>query len=211
MTDSAIFWNRLANRYSRQPIGDEAAYQEKLVRTRAHFTPDTEVLEMACGTGGTARQHAAYVKHVRAIDFSENMIAIAQQRQAEAGVTNVSFEVAGIDGLKAAEAYDVVMAMSILHLLPNWRAVIAQAAAMLRPGGLLVTSTTCLGRAHALRPVIAVAAPLGLLPKVQFFDADTLVGGMTAAGLTVEDRWRSNPKAAVFVIARKAGAGAHVV
>ena len=45
-----------------------------------------EVLEFGCGTGGTAIIHAPYVKHIRAIDISGNMIAIAKGK-AEADST----------------------------------------------------------------------------------------------------------------------------
>jgi len=54
MVDSTRFWDRIAKRYSKQPVADEAAYQEKLRITRTCFPPDAEVLEF-----GVARKAVA--------------------------------------------------------------------------------------------------------------------------------------------------------
>ncbi len=64
MDQSARFWDKIAERYSKRPIVDEAAYQKKLQVTREYFRPDMEVLEFGCGTGSTAITHAPYVKHI---------------------------------------------------------------------------------------------------------------------------------------------------
>ena len=73
MDQSAKFWYKIAERYSKQPIADEAAYQKKLQVTREYFRPDMEVLEFGCGTGSTAIFHAPYVKHIQAIDILSKM------------------------------------------------------------------------------------------------------------------------------------------
>ena len=51
---STRFWDRIAERYARKPVPDEAVYQEKLKVTREYFRADTDVLEIGCGTGSTA-------------------------------------------------------------------------------------------------------------------------------------------------------------
>ena len=78
MDQSTNFWDKIAERHSKQPIADEATYQKKLQVTREYFQPDMEVLEFGCGTGSTAIIHAPYVKHIHAIDISSKMIEIAQ-------------------------------------------------------------------------------------------------------------------------------------
>ena len=78
MNQSTKFWDKIAERYSKQPIADEAAYQKKLQVTREYFQPDMEIVEFGCGTGSTAITHAPYVKHIHAIDISSKMIEIAQ-------------------------------------------------------------------------------------------------------------------------------------
>ncbi len=91
MYQSTKFWDKIAERYSKQPIADEAAYQKKLEVTREYFRPDMEVLEFGCGTGSTAINHAPYVKHIHAIDISSKMIEIAQGKADAEKVTNVTF------------------------------------------------------------------------------------------------------------------------
>ena len=60
MTQSTKFWGKIADRYAKQPITDEATYQKKLQVTREYFQPEMEVLEFGCGTGSTAILHAPY-------------------------------------------------------------------------------------------------------------------------------------------------------
>lgn len=99
MAQSTKFWDKIADKYSKQPIADEAAYQKKLAVARDYFRPDMEVLEIGCDTGSTAILHAPYVKHIRAIDFSTNMIAIAQGKAEAENIHNVTFEQATIEDL----------------------------------------------------------------------------------------------------------------
>ena len=82
----------MAVKYAAQPIADEAAYQCKLAKTQEYLRPNMEVLEIGCGTGGTAIIHAPFVAHIRAVDISKEMIAISQSKAAEAGVAEAGFE-----------------------------------------------------------------------------------------------------------------------
>jgi SAM-dependent methyltransferase len=146
MDREAAFWNKLADKYSRRPVADEAAYQKKLEVTRQYFQPDMEVLEIGCGTGSTAIAHAPYVGHIRATDLSARMIEIAKDRAKVAGIENVTFEASSIDALDVPDAsVDVVMAHSVLHLLEDKEQVIADVHKMLKPGGVFVSSTACIG------------------------------------------------------------------
>ena len=77
---STRFWDRIANRYSRTPIADEATYQTKLRITQDHLRPDMDVLEFGCGTGSTALVHAPVVNRILAIDISSKMIGIARDK-----------------------------------------------------------------------------------------------------------------------------------
>ena len=54
MPPSSKFWDRIAARYARKPVADEAAYRRKLAVTRDYLAPDMDVLEFGCGTGSTA-------------------------------------------------------------------------------------------------------------------------------------------------------------
>jgi ubiquinone/menaquinone biosynthesis C-methylase UbiE len=142
----AKFWDRMAKGYAKSKIGDEASYQHKLEVTRGYFTPDSNVMEFACGTGSTALLHAPLVGSYLAYDFSPKMIAIAQEKLDASGIENLRFEVASIQELDLeAGSLDVVMGHSILHLLEHPDTAIAKSFDLLTPGGVLVTSTVCLG------------------------------------------------------------------
>ena len=67
MDRSAKFWDRIAKRYAKRPVADDAAYQKKLEITQSYFQPHMEVLEIGCGTGSTAITHAPNVKRIAAI------------------------------------------------------------------------------------------------------------------------------------------------
>ncbi|MDH3441394.1 MAG: class I SAM-dependent methyltransferase, partial [Gammaproteobacteria bacterium] len=120
MHESARFWDKIAPRYSRKPVSDEAAYQKKLEVTREYLRPDMDVLEFGCGTGSTAIAHAPYVKHILATDISPKMIEIARDKAAADEVENVTFRVATIEDLDASDsAFDAALGLSILHLLED--------------------------------------------------------------------------------------------
>jgi len=205
MVKATTFWDRIAERYAKQPVPDEAVYQKKLELTRAYFSPEAEVLEFGCGTGSTAIAHAPFAKHIRAIDFSEKMIEIARDKADAAGITNVSFEQAAIENLASAgNTYDAVLGHSILHLLENRDEVIARVYEVLKPGGVFVSSTACLGmRYWYLKLVLPLGRLLGFLPLVRFFSADDLATELTDAGFEIEHQWLPDKSMAVFIIAKK--------
>lgn len=205
MTNESRFWDRLSDRYYRQPIADEEAYRVKLDVTRALMTPEMELLEFGCGTGGTAIRHAPHVRHIRAIDFSEAMLEKARDQARRAGVENVTFERADIVTLAVPDAhYDMVLGLSILHLLKDPDAVIAKVFGMLKPGGYFVTSTACLGDTMGMFKFIApVGRALGLLPILNVMTADGLVAKFRSAGFDIAHRWQPGKDKALFLIGRK--------
>ena len=134
---SRRFWDRHAPRYFAQPIPDEDIYARKLAVTRQFMARDMSVLEIGCGTGGTATAHAPYVAHVEAMDVSPRMIAIGEQQAREAGVDNLLFRSGTLDTLPSwPEGHDMVLALNVLHLLPDWKKAIGQIRDRLGPGAI---------------------------------------------------------------------------
>lgn len=198
------FWDRLAERYARQPIADEAAYQRKLQMTRDYLRPDMDLLEFGCGTGGTAILHAPQVRHITAIDFSASMLTIARSKAAAAGVANVSFERADITSFDAPiDSFDVILGLSILHLLANKEAVIAKVFGLLKPGGVFISSTTCIGDTMGAFKLIApLGKAMGLLPQLDIMTSAELVASLTSAGFAIEQQWQPGRGKSVFIVAR---------
>ncbi|MEO1299499.1 MAG: class I SAM-dependent methyltransferase [Cyanobacteria bacterium J06636_16] len=213
MNASAKFWNNIAAGYARQPIADEAAYQKKLQVTREYLQPSMNVLELGCGTGSTAIAHAPYVQHIQAIDFSSNMIAIAQAKAAAQNISNVTFEQASIDELSVPDrTYDAVLGLNVLHLLENKEAAIAKVHNLLQPGGVFITSTICLGDTMAWFKLIApIGKVLGLFPLVKVFTVKDLEKSLMDVGFAIDYQWQAgdykspigNAKI-VFIVAKKA-------
>ena len=205
MPQSTRFWDKIADKYSKQPVADEASYQKKLEVTRGYFKPEMELLEVGCGTGSTAIVHAPHVKHIRAVDFSQEMLAIARQKATAQNIENITFEQSSIDDLKVADqSLDMVLALSVLHLLEDKDAAIAKIYKMLKPGGLFVTSTMCLGDAMGWFKLIApIGKLLGFFPLVKVFKVEDLIKSLTEEGFLIDYQWQPGKDKAVFIVAKK--------
>lgn len=206
MAPSDKFWDKIALKYSKRPVPDEAVYQQKLRITQGYFRPDWDVLEFGCGTGSTAIVHAPHVRHIRAIDISSRMIEIAQGKADAAGIGNVSFETGTIEGLDVPDrTYDAVLGLSILHLLEDKDAAIAKVYRMLKPGGVFVSSTFCGGDTMKwLRFVLPIGQFFGKMPYVDLFTRRDLRESQEAAGFTIDHEWQPGKGKAVFIVAKKA-------
>jgi 2-polyprenyl-3-methyl-5-hydroxy-6-metoxy-1,4-benzoquinol methylase len=207
MTASSRFWDKTAHRYAKSPVSDEATYQRKLAETQSLFTPDMRVLEFGCGTGTTAVHHAPLVQHIDAIDISENMLEIGRDKASGAGVENITFTRGTLTEFNAAPAsLDAVLGLNVLHLLPDRQAVIAEVARILKPGGVFVSSTVCLGHSYLrfLKPLVPLGKLLGLMPDVYVMTEAELASEVTNAGFEIERQWHHGKDGiAVFMIARK--------
>jgi len=205
MAQSPKFWDKVAERYSKKPVADEAAYQKKLRITQEYFQPDMEVLEFGCGTGSTAIVHAPHVKHICATDISSKMIEIAKSKADAAGVDNVTFDQSTIEELRVSDqSVDAVLGLSILHLLEDKEQAIAKVHRILKPGGIFVTSTMCLGDTMKFFKFIGpIGRFLGLMPLVRVFTAKQLEDSLTSGGFEIQHQSQPGKDKAVFIVARK--------
>jgi ubiquinone/menaquinone biosynthesis C-methylase UbiE len=198
------FWNWTAERYSRQSIADEASYEKKLAMTRKHLTPDMRVVEFGCGTGSTALLHAPAVKAYHAIDVSEKMIEIARKKAAEAGLSNLEFTVGTLEEANVPDAScEAILALNILHLVPDLDATLATVERILSPGGYFFSSTICLKNLRGrLRHLALGARVIPFLPTVGSFSVDDLKSCIEAAGFAIEESFEQSP-GVVFLVAVK--------
>ena len=205
MKVSPRFWDKVADKYSRRPIADEASYQHKLEKSQSYFRPDMKLLEFGCGTGGTAIIHAPHVQHIRAIDISPKMIGIAKSKAEAAGVENVAFEVQTIEDLDAPDgSFDAILGLSIMHLVKDKDAVLQKVFRLLKPGGVFISSTICIGEiAPLIRYVIPLMQFFGRAPFVAFFNCEELLQSIEATGFENDYDWRPGKKKAVFIVAKK--------
>ncbi len=197
------FWNRIARRYARKPVPDQGVYETKLEKTRQLLKPTDRVLEVGCGTGTTALHLAPHVASVLATDISAGMLEIARGRAAQQGVSNATFEPAGLTEVKIPKTpYDVVLAHSVLHLVSDVPAALVHLARLLHPEGHLVLTVPCIGdSAPWFRWVGPPGAALGILPRVHVFRERNFLEWLERAGFEVAERWLPGPRRGVFLVA----------
>ena len=207
MNDQARFWDKRAQKYALMPVADQETYEKKLEITRTYFKPDSNVLEMGCGTGSTALAHAPHVGHILATDSSPAMIDIARRKAGAAAIDNVTFETRWVAAHDLREpCYDVIMAHNLLHLLEDPEAAIAAAFQGLKSGGVFVTSTACIGdMAWYFRVIAPVGSMLRLFPLIRVFTRAHLRQSLIDTGFEIDQEWLPRKNAAVFIVARKPG------
>lgn len=99
--------------------------------------PEWVVGDLGCGTGALTATLAPWVRRVVAVDREPEMLEAAARRLDGAG--NVDFRRGDLESLPVEDGkLDVAFALLVFHLLPEPRAVLAEAARVLRPGGTLV-------------------------------------------------------------------------
>lgn len=200
------FWDRRAVDYAKKPVPDERAYEQTLERVRAHLLRNVRVLEIGCGTGTTALKLAANACEILATDYSEEMIAIARAKARAAVVSNVHFRTCTVHNTELAlESFDVVLAMNLLHLLGDIPARLGRIHELLRPGGLFISKTPCLGdQSFLMRILIPLMRAVGIAPYVNFVTERSLTADIERAGFSIVETGMYPKKSrSFFVVARK--------
>jgi ubiquinone/menaquinone biosynthesis C-methylase UbiE len=207
----ARFWDRLARKYAASPIADLAGYERSIERTRELLRPTDKVLEFGCGTGTSALKLAPSVASLVATDISGEMIAIAGEKAQAAACANVIFEQGSVDAIRYEDgAFDAVLGFNVLHLVPDLPTSLARARRLLRPGGLFISKTPCLGDFPALmclaiRLAVPVAQWIGKAPHVNTLTGEALKREVLAAGFTIVEEAKHGTKGRdfrPFVVAR---------
>ena len=203
---NTLFLDKIAKGYAKSKIMDIKSYERKLEKTQEYLSKNMRLLEVGCGTGMTACLHAPHVKHVHATDISPAMVEIAKNRAMTDNIANISFEVCSTSTLSVEdESQDVILAMSLLHLIENPTDALGELRKKLKPGGLFISSTICLGdKMKLLRFILPLMRLVGFAPDiVHFFEKDKLLDIIQRQGFSIEYKWQPSEKAALFIIARK--------
>ena len=132
-------WDQVAETYARRK-DENRDYFDALKALFCAALPQAgswRILEVGCGNGDVLGSLAP--RFGLGVDLSEGMIAVARRRHA--GCRNLQFQVGDAEDLSEADMYDAVILPDLLEHVPNWRRVLSQGAACLRPGGRLALST----------------------------------------------------------------------
>ena len=146
MTKSEKIWNLIATNYDESEKHFRDIHRENLKKTKKYLRPGDMVLDFGCGTGTQALGIAADVKEVYGIDTSSKMIEIAKIKANRNRTMNVVFSQSTIfDERLKKGSFDVVMAFNILHYLEDTTKFMQRINQLLKPGGLFISSTECMG------------------------------------------------------------------
>lgn len=146
MSKSEKFWDQSASNYDKTEEKFEFIHSRSRENTKRYLKDTDIVLDYGCGTGTTACEISNLVKSIRAIDISNAMIEIAKGKAATGGVVSVDFEQADIfDEAVQNGSFDVVLAFNMLHTVPDPERVVQRTVELLKPGGLFISVTPCLG------------------------------------------------------------------
>jgi len=200
----ARFWNRFADRYAARTIKDNVAYEALLADVAGRLRATDRVLEIGCGTGGTAIALAPHVAAYTATDFAAEMVRIAKAKPAP---SNLRFAVATAQTALGGGPYDAICAFNVLHLVDDLPRLLASIFRTLNPGGLLISKTWCfadLGRRPRL--LFAGLKAFGLFPPATFLTEVQLRQMLQDAGFAIVDHriFGTRPQNPYFVARKSA-------
>ena len=136
-------WNRISSIYLREVDPRFAPLVENVV-ARGGLKSGQQVLDLGTGTGAVMERVAPVVSprgHVVGMDISPDMLALARQRLAGRGLTNVSLREGRAEAVPADDgAFDVVLASLSLMYVIDRGAAAREIARVLRPSGRLVAA-----------------------------------------------------------------------
>lgn len=166
----------------------------RLEYVRAHVRlRGARILDVGCGGGLLAEAMAAEGADVLGIDLSPSVLDVARLHALESGIS-VAYRQISIEALADAEpgAFDAITCMEMLEHVPDPAAIINAAAALLKPGGILLLSTlNRTPRAFALA-IVGAEYLAGLLPRgthkyASFIRPSELANWLRAAKLELVD------------------------
>jgi ubiquinone/menaquinone biosynthesis C-methylase UbiE len=192
-----------------------AAWEQTLERALAHLKPDAQVLEIGCGTGSSAMRLAPHVARYVGTDDAAEMIRIAGERVDRTPCENLTFQTGRPgDGSLPSGPFDAIVAFNVLHLLPDTTGALSGLHELLKPDGVLITKTPCLGGFYRiLWPLVRVLRLFGKAPELNFLSTGQLERMVGQAGFTVVERGdfpRRPPSRFLVAKARQTGQSAAI-
>jgi S-adenosylmethionine-diacylgycerolhomoserine-N-methlytransferase len=158
MSDLPVLWRMLrgmvrggdhAQRLEGFYAGQAAAYdrfRERLLHGRDEllaslpWQPGASLVELGAGTGRNLEPIADRVPglaSVHLVDLCPSLLAVARQRIAARAWSNVSAIEADATTWQPPHPVVIVLCADRLSMMPDWRATVANACAMLKPDGVL--------------------------------------------------------------------------
>ncbi len=208
MNKSEKFWDRLSKGYDKDTKADRDAQSHIKIseRARQYLTSNDIVLDFGCATGTVAIAIADKVKEVNGIDISSKMIDAAKRKAAEHKIQNINFEHATLfDERYKSESFNVVFVLNVLHLLEDTSKVIQRIHELLKPGGLIISLTPCMGKKKSfIQFALFLLMKTGILPYIRFFKVSELEEALTDGNFQIiRTESLNNSPLNHFIVAKK--------
>jgi 2-polyprenyl-3-methyl-5-hydroxy-6-metoxy-1,4-benzoquinol methylase len=193
------FWDRIATSFDRIEQND-IAYKIFIEKARGYLKTDDKILDFGCGTGLICNEIADNVENVHAIDISTKMIEISINKASERKIRNIDFERTSIfDEKFRVGSLDAIIAFNIFHLLEEPQKYFQRINQILKPGGLIISSTPCMSEALLLNSVLKVFSFIGLTPKLNSFNCSDMEQMLLNESFKTVELIRIKPKSPIYI------------
>jgi 2-polyprenyl-3-methyl-5-hydroxy-6-metoxy-1,4-benzoquinol methylase len=205
MDKSQKFWDKAAATYDQEENKDQQTHLKLLEKTKKYLNSSDLVLDFGCGTGRISNEIAGNIKMIRAIDISSKMIEIAKSKADERNIENIDYAQATIfDDRYQGGSFDVILVFYILHLFEDSQKVMQRINELLKPGGLIISATPCLGEKPLLSFLLSTASKIGLVPKIRSFKLSDLEDSISTGNFEIiETQCLVQSSQQVFIVAKK--------
>ena len=211
MSKSKKFWDNASKNYDKTEERFEYIHQKSRKNTKRHLESSNVVLDYGCGTGTTACEIANDVKEIYAIDISSKMIEISKEKAAEKNIENITFAEGDIfDEKLKKESFDRILAFNMLHTIPNPENAVQRINQLLKPDGLFISITPCLGDKMSFLVglqirLVQIMCKIGIIPvpirRIKSSELDELITNGNFQNIDTEKIYKE--ASSYFIVAKK--------
>ena len=175
MNKTEKFWDKVSNKFDKRSQKIDQTEIKTLENTKKYLNVNDIVLDYGCAIGTMAIEIADNVKKIHGIDISLKMIDAAKRKAAERKIENIHFAQSTIfDERYKRESFDVILAFNILHFLKDTQKVMTRINELLKPKGLIISVTPCLGEKKSFINILIfllvfLQTKMGMVPYIRFF------------------------------------------
>ena len=206
MNKSEKFWDKQAKDFTDHEEHTQVNENKDFITTLKYLNTDDMVLDYGCATGIVSNAIADKVKEIHAIDISSKMIEIAKIKASERNIENIHYAHATIyDERYHKESFNVILAFRILHMLENPQTVVRRINELLKPGGVFISVTACMGDKKALLSILVfLASKMKIVPQhINMFKLPELQEIITGEGFQIIEYERMDDSVPHYCIVAK--------